>query len=128
MHMQDTLAGLQEALDNYRAVQGAHGQYLDTEAVQEVARLAFERAKAFAELQNVLTAAVRAQSHTALPQEHRKQLADILALEERWARHLQEQRDMVGSHLAQLRRSKKALLGYGSMLSLSPPMYVKASV
>jgi hypothetical protein len=126
--MQDILAGLQEALDNYRAVQGAHGQYLDTGAVPEVARLAFERAKAFAELQNVLTAVVRAQSHTALPQAYREQLADILALEERWARHLQEQRDMVGSHLAQLRRSKKALLGYGGMLFLSPPLYIKASV
>jgi hypothetical protein len=126
--MQDILTGLQEALDNYRAVQGAHRQYLDTGAVAEVARLAFERAKAFAELQNVLTAVVRTQSHTALPQEQREQLADILALEEHWARHLRQQRDVVGSHLAQLRQSKKALRGYGGMLFLSPPVYVKASV
>jgi hypothetical protein len=126
--VQDTLAGLQEALDNYRAVQGAHGQYLDTGAVSEVERLAFERAQAFAELQNVLTAVVRAQSHTALPQKYRDQLLDIVALEEHWAGHLQEQRDMVGSHLAQLRRSKKALLGYGGIPSLPSPVYVKASV
>jgi uncharacterized membrane protein len=126
--MQDILAGLQEALDNYRALQGAHGQYLDAGAVAEVARLAFERAQAFAELQNVLTAVVRAQSHSALPQAYREQLADILALEERWASRLQEQRDVVGSHLAQLRQSKKALRGYGGMLFLSPPVYVKASV
>jgi hypothetical protein len=126
--MQDILVGLQEALNNYRAVQGAHGQYLDTGAVPEVERLAFERAKAFAELQNVLTAVAQARSHTALPQKYRDQLTDILAIEQRWVGHLQEQRDMVGSHLAQLRRSKKALLGYGGIPSLSPPVYVTASV
>jgi hypothetical protein len=126
--MQDPWAGLQEALDNYRAVQGAHGQYLNTVAVLEVERLAFERAKAFAGLQNVLTAVVRAQSHAALPQKYRDQLLDIVAWEERWADHLQEQRDMVGSHLTQLRQSKKALLGYGGMPSLPSPVYVKASV
>jgi hypothetical protein len=126
--MQDLMTGLQAVFDNYRAVQVAHGQYLDTGAVSEVERLAFERAKAFAELQNVLTAVVQAQCHSVLPQQYRDQLAEIVALEERLAGHLQEQRDMVGSHLAQLRRSKKALLGYGGIPSLTPPMYVKASV
>jgi hypothetical protein len=126
--MQDILAGLHEALNNYRAVQGAHGQYLDSGAVSEVERLAFERAKAFAELQNVLTAVVQAQPHAAWPQEYRDQLAEMLVLEERWASHLREQRDMMSSHLAQLRRSQKALLGYGGMPSLSPPTYIKASV
>ena len=126
--MQDILAGLQEALDKYRAVQGAHGQYLEPGTVSEIERLAFERAKAFAALQNVLTAVVQVHSHAALPQEYRDQLAEILALEEHWASHLRQQRDMVSSHLAQLRRSKKALLGYGGMPSLFPPTYIKASV
>jgi hypothetical protein len=126
--MQDILASLQEVLDNYRAVQVAHEQFLDTRALSEVEGLAFERAKAFAEVQNVLTAIVQARSHTALLQKYQDQLTNMLALEERWASHLQEQRDMVGRHLAQLHRSKKALLGYGGMSSLPPPMYVKASV
>ncbi len=42
--MQDLMTGLQAVFDNYRAVQVAHGQYLDTGAVSEVERLAFERA------------------------------------------------------------------------------------
>jgi hypothetical protein len=129
--MWESLAGLQEALQRYRTVQTTHEQSLDTATAREVERLAFERANAFAELHNALTAAaqyLQAQAHTTLPQEYHQQLVEILALEERLAAHLQEQRDLVGRRLGRLRQSKQAFIGYGGLPSLAPPTYIKTSV
>ncbi|GIX47096.1 MAG: hypothetical protein KatS3mg131_1307 [Candidatus Tectimicrobiota bacterium] len=128
----DALAALWQACDALQALQEAHRQRLQREKQPDLARLAFERARAFAEFKNRLLSTVRRlQQERRLPalrETLRQRLLALLAAEAALREQLDGYRQTLEAQLACVRQGQRALRGYGSACQSSPRHHVNRAV
>ncbi|RMD67119.1 hypothetical protein D6833_00670, partial [Candidatus Parcubacteria bacterium] len=68
--MESLFAAWEQVCDRFQALQAAHKHYLESTVHPDLAKLAFERAQAFAELKNRLITVVQALSRSGTLAQH----------------------------------------------------------
>jgi hypothetical protein len=120
------------AFDSYFALQEAHLHSLESMAMPDIAKLSFERARAFTELKNRLIAMVqKLQTDDEARQLSRICQQRLTILRERdtlLAKRAREYRTTLEHRLAQLRRGQRVLNAYGGLDVPCPPKFLSSAV
>ena len=121
-----------ESFERYDAMQEAHLESLETGDHPDMEKQNFERAKAFEDLKNRLTAMLRGirredNDGLKIALACQDRLTPIMERDDLLARRMGEYRDKLVQDLQHLGQGKKALRGYGRPGSITPPGFVSES-